>query len=54
MQAPTAGAMPPSDSEEDESDSEESDSEEEQPARRPKPAVPDEPPKKYDSPAYSQ
>ena len=46
MQAPTAGQMPPSDSEEETSGSEETDSEEEEPVRKPRLAVPVEP-KKY-------
>lgn len=48
LQAATAGMMPPSDSEEEGSSEEESDSEEEQqPVRRGKPAVPEEPPRRY-------
>ena len=54
MQKATAGTMPPSDSEE-ETSSEESDSgEERQPVRKARPAVPDEPPKRYISASMAQ
>lgn len=46
LQKATAGLLPPSDSDEDDSSEEESESEEEQPVRKPKLAVPEEPPRR--------